>query len=90
MKRRLSQGLSVLYWVALPFAALTMVFAALVAFASTAAMSGYGIAVARSAPLWAMLVASIGLTCLIIWRLWIHDRARRRADRVDPQADPSP
>ncbi|MBW8303058.1 MAG: hypothetical protein K0M78_03775 [Brevundimonas sp.] len=75
MKRLVSTGFMAIYWIALPVSAL--------------GMAGLGFTVltpgteytAGGRPLfWMSFLLSIALTLLIIWRIWIHDRARRRAN----------
>ncbi|HYC68657.1 hypothetical protein [Brevundimonas sp.] len=74
MKRALSTGFLVIYWVALPFAALIMIGLGWLMLAPSASQSA-----SLVVPLWVSFAASIILTLLIVWRLWTHERARRSA-----------
>lgn len=75
MKRSLSVGFTALYWIALPISALGMVGLGWI----LSTPSGLQ-AADMVLPLWTAFAFSIALTGTIIWRLWVHGRARRLAD----------
>lgn len=84
MKRGVSTTLTAVYWVLLPFSALSAVSLAFFQFSPAVTRSG-------AMPFWA-LPLTVVMTLLIIWRLWTHDRARRAADTAaatEPDAGPA-
>lgn len=75
MKRRISTTLTAVYWVVLPLLTLSLLSILFLEFSPTVARKGV-------IPDW-VLPLSVLITLMIIWRLWVHDRARRRADAVE-------
>ena len=80
MKRGVSTGLTTLYWIVLPLVALGMIgWAGVVATQRSAA----------SSTAWIGLATSLGLALLLIWRLWVHARARKSANGIVSQTETS-
>lgn len=73
----------IFYWIALPLCALST--AGLVLMTTSATW----IATAGKGNFLVWLAFSAALTLLVIWRLWVHDRARRRV-APSPSAPPTP
>ena len=81
MNRRASSTLTAVYWVALPLSALVAVSLAILQFMPTVERTG-------SIPAWALPLAVL-IPLLLIWRLRVHERARRTAPDTVPSDEGS-
>jgi hypothetical protein len=77
MKRVVSTGLMTIYWIALPFVTLGTVGIGWILLAPNASEPTKGIL-----PLWVSLAVSVLLAVVLVWRLWVHARARRLANEA--------
>ena len=67
-----------IYWIALPFVALGTAGLSWLLLAPNAPQPAGG-----TMPLWVSWAVSAVLTLLLVWRLWMHGRARRIANEVE-------
>ena len=83
MKRGLSTAIMAIYWAALPVCALLMLGSGWLVL--TPGVPQYPGAIL---PLRGTFAGSAAFTLLIVWRLWVHERARRLSAK--PASEPSP
>ena len=76
MKRKLSTGLLVVYWIALPVLVLSII-----GIFAVPLMQG-SVTYPSYLPGWVVPSVTCLLPIIVIWRLWIHMRARRAASNV--------